>query len=77
MFRGTGMPEGCLWSLTCFSFSTGKVMMPLNLKSTRHLLTTPHMQARDTEDTLASQEGRPTGSHTGWGTPLWAQTRGT
>lgn len=54
MFCGTGMPKGCLGSLTCFSFSTGKAMMPLNLKSTRHLLTTPDMQAKDTEDTLAS-----------------------
>lgn len=27
-------------------------MMPLNLKNTRHLLTSPHMQAKSTEETL-------------------------
>lgn len=30
--------------------STGKAMMLLNLKSTRHLLTTPNMQAESTKD---------------------------
>lgn len=29
--------------------------MPLNLKSTGHLLTTPHMQTKNTEETLVLQ----------------------
>lgn len=33
-------------------------MMPLNLKSTRHLLTAPHMQAKCTEEPLVLQERR-------------------
>lgn len=48
-------------------------MMPLNLKSTRHLLTSPHMQPKSTEETWSLWEDSPTGSRAGSGAYLWAQ----
>lgn len=50
-------------------------MMLLNLKSTRHLLTTPNMQAENTKEPWSSRENSPTGSLTGWGAHLRAQPR--
>lgn len=52
MCCGTGSVQKLLVIPDLYLCSTGKAMMPLNLKSIRHLLTAPPMQTKSTEETL-------------------------
>lgn len=58
MFFGAGRVAGPPVIPDLYLCSTGKAMMPLNLKSTRHLPTTPSIKAESTEGTLVLP-GRP------------------